>query len=92
VDKRLTPEEASHGVPLPREAYLSVMALGRKLQEQGNPTVLLSDVFKNETGTIYGDHVHCKFDEFGNSRGYDIMSERIVENLARLWHLKRKKL
>lgn len=91
IGKTLTEEEKQyyqHDTAAEYEEF--AMKTSRELAARGIHTHLLTDVFQNEKGTIYGDIVHCKYDALGNNRGYEIMAEAMAKYLAATWHLKRK--
>jgi len=61
------------------------------LRERGLPVYDLADIFANEKGTIYEDHIHYARDHSnGESRGNRLMATRIGELLAETWGLQRK--
>ena len=56
------------------------------LNGRGIPVVSLLDCFDGVDETVYADIVHCDT----NGSGYRIMSERIADELARLWNVPEK--
>jgi hypothetical protein len=52
------------------------------------PIVDLSELYKNEEGEIFVDHIHCD-QQKGKSRGYELMAKAIAENIAKMWKLKK---
>jgi hypothetical protein len=51
----------------------------------------LLDVFKEHGETLYADEVHLVRHQDGSSRGYLLMSERMVDDLANAWGLTRRR-
>src|SRR5260370_30657183 len=73
-----------------RGLYRRVGAGMMTLRERGLPIYDLADIFANEKGTIYADHIHYLRDASGESRGNRMMAARIGELLAETWGLQRK--
>lgn len=63
-----------------------MMALG----DRGLPIYDLGDVFENQAGTIYADHIHYLANNKGESLGNRLVAARIGELLAESWGLQRK--
>jgi hypothetical protein len=49
----------------------------------------LLDIYAHETATLYADAIHLKSDAQGDSPGYRIMAEAIVQRLGEGWNLQR---
>jgi hypothetical protein len=60
------------------------------LGERGLPIYDLGDVFENQPGTIYADHIHYFANSKGESLGNRLVAARIGELLAESWGLQRK--
>ena len=61
------------------------------LSERGLPMYDLGNVFENQKGTIYADHIHFLFsNNGGESPGNRLLAARIGELLAEAWRLQRK--
>jgi hypothetical protein len=74
-----------------RDLYRRIVAGMMTLRERGLPMFDLGDIFINEKGSIYADHIHYLYygaDE--ESRGNRLMAARIGELLADTWGLRRK--
>ena len=73
------------------DLYRRMVAGMMTLRERGLPMYDLGDVFENQKGTIYADHIHCLFsNNEGESPGNRLLAARIGELLAEAWHLQRK--
>ena len=89
--KVLTDEEKRNAGDLDyRDLYRRVVAGMMTLRERGLPIYDLADIFANEKGTIYADHIHYLRDASGESRGNRLMAARIGELLAETWGLQKK--
>ena len=89
--KVLTDEEKRNAGDLDyRDLYRRVVAGMMTLREHGLPIYDLADIFANEKGTIYADHIHYLRDASEESRGNRLMAARIGELLAETWGLQRK--
>lgn len=89
--KTLTEEEKrvvgdlSYG-PLYRRIIEGMMTL----RDRGIAMYDLGDIFQNEKGTIYADHIHYFRDPNSESPGNRLMATRIGELVAKTWGLQRK--
>ncbi|WP_395709468.1 hypothetical protein [Reyranella sp.] len=72
------------------ELYRRIVAGILTLRPQGLPIYDLGDVFANEKGTIYADHIHYWRDDKNESPGNRLVAARIGEKLAETWGLQRK--
>lgn len=90
IDKPLTEEERMIQAFFPPSLYYDILTAAKKLNREKINVVDLTNVFHNQKETIYGDHVHCKWNSMGKNPGYRIMARRITEELANLWKLKVK--
>ncbi|MBL7687301.1 MAG: hypothetical protein JNJ49_04660, partial [Bdellovibrionaceae bacterium] len=89
LDKTLSEDELKRARWITGERYLrSIVHPAEALKKQGVPVVSLTSVFRDIKETIYGDEVHCAYDERGDNRGYRIMSRFIATSLGDLWKLK----
>jgi len=89
--KTLTEEEKRIAGDLSyRDLYRKVVAGMMTLRQRGLPIYDLGDIFANEKGTIYADHVHYARDAKNESRGNRLMAARMGELLAETWGLQRK--
>ncbi len=89
--KTLTEDEKRNAGDLGyRDLYRRVAAGMMTLRERGLPIYDLADIFANEKGTIYADHIHYVRDAAGESRGNRLMAARVGELLAETWGLQRK--
>lgn len=89
IGKVLTKEEKSHTQYAEADAYLKMWKqLKTTGHKNGLKTESLLYVFKDESETIYGDHVHAKIEADGKSRGYRLIAEAIVKTLVRAWDLR----
>ena len=68
--------------------YRDLVAGMMTLRERGLAIYDLGDVFQNEAGTIYADAVHAHF-QGKRSRGYELIADRMAEDLAQAWGLKK---
>ena len=59
-------------------------------RERGLPIYNLADVFADQKGTIYADHIHVVRSDDGESPGNRILAARIGELLAETWGLQKK--
>ncbi|MGZ3712626.1 MAG: hypothetical protein ACXVBE_12760 [Bdellovibrionota bacterium] len=91
IDKTLTEEEKQYVQFSSPEIYKRVMvASSDALAAKGLNTYSLTPIFKNESGTIYGDSIHCVFQRDHVNRGYELMADVMAEKIAKFWHLKKK--
>ena len=60
------------------------------MRERGLAIYDLGDIFANEKGTIYADHVHYWRDDNAESPGNRLMAARIAAQLAETWGLQKK--
>jgi hypothetical protein len=89
--KTLTEDEKRNAGDLGyRDLYRRVVAGMMTLRERGLPIYDLADIFANEKGTIYADHIQYVRDAAGESRGNRLMAARVGELLAETWGLQRK--
>ena len=72
------------------DLYRRVAAGMMTLREHGLPIYDLANIFANEKGTIYADHIHYLRDASEESRCNRLMAARIGELLAETWGLQRK--
>ena len=85
-DEKRVVGDLSYG-DLYRRMVAGMMTLG----ERGLPMYDLGDVFENQKGTIYADHIHFLFsNNEGESPGNRLLAARIGELLAESWRLQRK--
>jgi len=61
------------------------------LRDRGMAIFDLADVFKDEKGTIYEDHIHFHRDAAGESRGYRLVAAAMAQKMAETWGLQPKK-
>jgi len=85
-------EKANVGDTSYRDLYRRMVDGMMTLSAKGLPMFDLGDIYKDETGEIYADQIHCIRgpEPQAESRGYTIMAERIAEDLAKVWGLKEK--
>jgi hypothetical protein len=73
------------------ELYRRIVTGMMTLREHGLPMYDLGDIFVNEKGSIYADHIHyLRYGREYESRGYRLMAARIGVLLAETWGLQRK--
>jgi hypothetical protein len=72
------------------DTYRQIVAGMMTLRERGLPMYDLADIFANEKGTIYADHIHYWRDAAGESPGNRLMAARIGELVAQTWGLQKK--
>jgi len=96
-DKPLTDEERRNAGDLSYvPSYRRIVEGMLTLRDRGMAVFDLGDIYKDETGKIYADDVHCVRanemlgDRRADSRGYTIMAERVADDLAQAWGLKPK--
>lgn len=65
--------------------YREIVAGMMALRERGLAVFDLGDVYKDEKGSIYVDEVHP-----GPGRAYEMIAERMADDLAQAWGLKRR--
>jgi hypothetical protein len=73
-----------------RDIYRKMVAGLLTLRERGLAIYDLGDVFANEKGRIYADHIHYWRDAKAESPGNRIMAARIAAQLAETWGLQKK--
>ena len=73
-----------------RDTYRRMVSGMMTLGERGLPIYDLGDVFVNQKGTIYADHIHYLLDDKGESLGNRLVATRISVLLAETWGLERK--
>jgi len=89
VGKKLSQEErAVVGDLSYREIYLRMTDDLLQLNKRGIPVFSMLEVFKDEQGTLYADHIHLLRSPSGQSRGYRLMAEFMAEHLAQAWGLR----
>ena len=89
MGKTLSEEEKHLPSLITAKAYDDVVIPGSEdARRAGAPSFLLVDVFKDVKETVYADEVHCRFDAQGESRGFELISDRIGELLGTAWRLK----
>ena len=72
------------------DLYRQIVAGMMTLRERGMAMYDLGDIFANEKGTIYADHIHYWRDAAGESPGNRLMAARIGQLLAETWGLQKK--
>ena len=72
------------------DTYRQIVAGMMTLRERGLPMYDLADIFANQKGTIYADHIHYWRDAAGESPGNRLMAARIGELVAQTWGLQKK--
>lgn len=87
--KTLTEEEKSYREYIIPEIYKSLDLLYGSLAADKWPVRSLTSLFKDETGSIYADHIHYK-SENGTSRGAEMVAEAIAIELGRFWKLQKR--
>lgn len=70
--------------------YRRIVAGMLTLHQIGLPIYDLGNIFENEKGAIYADHIHYLADDEGRSPGNRMVAARIGELLAKTWDLQRK--
>jgi hypothetical protein len=91
IDKVLTEEEKRVVGDLGyRDLYRRMTAGMMTLRERGLPIYNLADVFADQKGTIYADHIHVVRAPDGESLGNRLLAARIAELLAETWGLQKK--
>ncbi len=91
IDKVLTEEEKRVVGDLGyRDLYARMTAGMMTLRERGLPIYNLADVFADQKGTIYADHIHVVRAPDGESLGNRLLAARIAELLAETWGLQKK--
>ncbi len=89
--KTLTEEEKKNAGDLGyRDIYRRIVAGMLSLRERGLAIYDLGDLLRNETGTIYADHIHFIRAPNGESPGYRLMAARMGQLIAETWGLQRK--
>jgi hypothetical protein len=91
IEKTLTPEERQVIGDLDyRDLYQRIVSTLLRLRAEGIPVISLLNVFADVKETIYVDPIHCLEDVTEESLGYQIMANRIADELATAWGLRRK--
>ena len=91
IGKTLTDEEKQLVGDLSyRDVYRKMIAGLMTLRERGLPIYDLGDIFANEKGKIYADHIHYWRDAKSESPGNRLMAARIADQLAETWGLQKK--
>ena len=91
IGKTLTDEEKQLVGDLSyRDIYKKMIAGLMTLRERGLPIYDLGDIFANEKGLIYADHIHYWRDSKSESPGNRLMATRIADQLAETWGLQKK--
>ena len=72
------------------DIYRRIVAGMLALRQQGLAVYDLGDIFADEKGTIYADHIHYWRDDKNESPGNRLVAARIGEKLAESWGLQRK--
>jgi hypothetical protein len=70
--------------------YRKVVAGMMTLRQRNLPIYDLGDVFADQKGTIYADHIHYWRDAEAESPGNRIMAARMAKQLAETWGLQKK--
>ncbi len=92
IGKTLTEEEVRNAGDLGyRDLYTKMVAGMLSLHDRGMAIFDLADVFKDEKGTIYEDHIHFHRDAAGESRGYRLVATAMAQKMAETWGLQPKK-
>jgi hypothetical protein len=73
-----------------RDLYRKIVAGMMTLRERKLPIFDLGDIFADEKGTIYADHIHFARDAVNESPGNRLISMRMGQLLAETWGLQRK--
>jgi hypothetical protein len=85
-EEKRTAGDLSYGV-----LYRRIVDGMMTLRERGLPMFDLGDVFSNEKGTIYADHIHyLRYGREDESPGNRLMAARIGELVAKAWGLQSK--
>jgi hypothetical protein len=85
-DEKRVAGDLSYGI-----LYRRIVAGMMTLRERGLPVFDLGDVFANEKGPIYSDHIHyLRYGQEDESLGNRLMAARIGELVAKAWALQRK--
>ena len=91
LGKTLTEEEKRVAGDLSYgDLYRQIVAGMMTLRERGMAMYDLGDIFANEKGTIYADHIHYWRDAAGESPGNRLMAARIGQLLSETWGLQKK--
>lgn len=91
IGKNLTEEEEKFQPMVEAELYRNIfLSASEAERKNGIASFSLENIFSGERGTIYGDDIHCKMDDNGDSRGYRLMAEAMSEKIAAAWKLKRR--
>jgi hypothetical protein len=80
IGKRLSDAERPFAEQTKLGSYEAILELFERLRgEEGLPAHSLGDVFADETGEIYRDHIHV------NDRGNQLMARAIADIIEREW-------
>ncbi len=90
IAKKLTAEEIAHEHFATEKTYTPFMEASDELSREGIASYSLVQVFSGVDETIYGDEIHCAFDNKGDSRGYEIIADAMAKQLAKTWNLRMK--
>jgi hypothetical protein len=72
------------------DLYRQIVAGMMTLRERGLAMYDLGDIFANQKGTIYADHIHYWRDAAGESPGNRLIAARIAQLLSETWGLQKK--
>jgi hypothetical protein len=61
------------------------------LRDRGMAIYDLGDIYADQKGTIYADHIHPLRDKQGESLGYRLMAARVAAQLGETWGLQKKR-
>jgi hypothetical protein len=87
--KELTEQEKVYNEGVDKVTFEKIDHLYQGLEQKKYPIHSLSHIFEKEKGEIFGDHIHYK-KVGGISRGNEILAQNVVEQLGKMWGLKRK--
>lgn len=73
-----------------RDLYRKIVAGMLTLRERGMAIYDLGDIFADQKGTVYADHIHYYRDAKGESLGNRLMAARMAAQLAETWGLQKK--
>jgi hypothetical protein len=86
VDERTVVGDLGYG-PLYRRMTDALLDLRR----ERIPIFSMLDIFAGVEDTLYDDPIHLKFDNRGESLGYQLMAERMAATLAEVWQLRARR-
>jgi hypothetical protein len=90
--KELTEDEKSIVGDLSyRDLYRKIVAGMLTLRDRGMAIYDLGDIYADQKGTIYADHIHPLRDKQGESLGYRLMAARVAAQLGETWGLQKKR-